>query len=164
MKKYLSILLVIVAIFMLTGCSSDPDAKVFKEDDFEITLNNGFQKKSIQGLKYYYENNDMQIGITVNNESKQLFESAGVDFPDDVVGYAEFVVSANKLTDSKVVSKGKYAQFDYKKTVNGREYYYYGTTHRSGDAYWMINFYCRSEKAQEYQKTFEKWASSIVVK
>ena len=164
MKKYLSILLVLVAVFMLTGCGNDSDAKRFTEEDFEITLNNGFQKKDIQGLKYYYENNDMKIGVTVNNESKQLFENAGVEFPDDVKGYAEFVVKANGLTESNVVSKGKYAQFDYKKTVNGKEYYYYGTTHRSGDAYWMINFYCYADKANEYQKTFEKWADSITVK
>ena len=164
MKKYLSLLLVIVALFMLTGCGTDKDAKLFTESDFEVTLNTGFVKKSIRGIKYYYENNDMQIGVTVNNESKQLFENAGVEFPDDVVGYAEFVVKANNLTDSKVVSKGKYAQFDYKKTVNGKEYYYYGTTHRSGDTYWMINFYCRSEKASEYQDIFAKWANSIVVK
>ena len=38
MKKYLSVLLIIVTVFMLTGCSTkeDPDAQRFVEKDFEI--------------------------------------------------------------------------------------------------------------------------------
>ena len=48
MKRYLSILLVIVALFMLTGCGTDKDAKLFTESDFETqktyfrTLNGWF--------------------------------------------------------------------------------------------------------------------------
>ena len=166
MKKYLSVLLIIVTVFMLTGCSTkeDPDAQRFVEKDFEITLNKGFVRKELAGIEYYYENQDMYVGVTVNNESKQLFENAGVDFPDDVKGYAEFVIKANRLTDTKVVTKGSYAQFSYTKTANGKEYYYYGTTHKSGDTYWMINFYCNSNKAEEYQEQFAKWADSIIVK
>lgn len=165
MKKYLSILFVFVAVFMLTACSTkDSDAKTFTEDDFEITLNKGFEKKTLTGIIHYYENEEMKVGVTVNSESRQAFKNAGIDFPDDVKSYAEFVVTANSLTDSKVVSKGKYAQFSYKRTNNGKEYYYYATTHKAGDAYYLVNFFCESSKASEYQEQFAKWADSITVK
>ena len=164
MKKYLSLLLIVISVFMLTACNKEAEGKLYQEEDFEITLPEGFQKKEISGLKYYYENNSMGVAITVNSESKQLFENAGVEFPDNVKAYAEFVVKANGLTNSTVVSKGSYAQFDYRKTVNGKEYYYYGTTHKAGDKYYMINFYCYADKANDFQQQFAKWADSIKVK
>lgn len=166
MKKYLSVLLVLISVFMLTACGTETNAndQLFQEEDFEITMDKGFTKKTLAGIKYYYQNDELGIGVTVNNESKQLFDNAGVEFPDDVKGYANFVVSANGLKDTKVTDKGKYAQFNYTKSVNGKEYYYYGTTHKSGDTYWMINFFCVSGKAEEYQKTFERMAESIKVK
>ena len=165
MKKYLSILLVLVAVFMLTACASeDVDAKKFIEDDFEITLNKGFEKKELAGINHYYQNDEMQIGVTVNSESRQAFKNAGIDFPDDVKDYAEFVVKANSLSDSKVVTKGNYAQFSYKKTNNGKEYYYYATAHKAGDAYYLVNIFCFASQESEYQDLFAKWSDSIVVK
>ena len=166
MKKYLSILLILVCTFMLTACGSetDPNAKVFQEEDFEITLNNGFEKSILGGIKYFYKNEEMQAAVVVKVESKQLFENAGIDFPDDTKSYAEFVVKSNNLVDSKVKTKGGSARFAYDKTVNGKEYHYYGVANKKGDAYYLVTFYCFSDKGNEYQNQFDKWADSIVIK
>ena len=101
---------------------------------------------------------------TVKKESKDAFENAGIIFPDDVKSYAEFIVKNNFLTDSKVTMDGKVAKFDYHKTVNGTKYYYYAVAQRNNDDYWLVTFYCLSEKANEYKTQFDKWADTIVVK
>ena len=164
MKRYLSILLIIVSVFMLTACSTNNDGKKFSEDDFEITLNDNFQKKDIVGVTYYYQNDNMNAAVVVKKESKDAFENAGIIFPDDVKSYAEFIVKNNFLTDSKVTMDGKVAKFDYHKTVNGTKYYYYAVAQRNNDDYWLVTFYCLSEKANEYKTQFDKWADTIVVK
>ena len=166
MKRYLSILLIVITVFMLTACGSTSikNGKTFTESDFEITLTNDFVKKELSGIKYYYEDNTNGILAIINVESKQLFENAGVNFPDDAYSYAEFVVKANSLSDSKVVTKGNYAQFSYKKTNNGKEYYYYATAHKAGDAYYLVNIFCFASQESEYQDLFAKWSDSIVVK
>ncbi len=165
MKKYLSILLILVTVFMVTACSTKDDinSKVFTEPDFEITLNNDFVKQEIQGLKYYYVNEKLGVIAVVNNESKQLFENAGVDFPDDAKGYAEFVVKANGL-DSEVTSKGDKAYFSYERLVSGKEYHFYAVTVKSADTCWLIQFRCEKDKVNEFKADFDKWAETIKVK
>ncbi len=181
MKKHLKILFIFIAVFMLTACSirekiqnainnavndttTNDDTNKIVESDFEITGPTGFEKKSQPTMKYYYENNTMNIGITVNSESKALFEQYGIDYPEDVKAYAEFVANANGLPDAEIVTRGNYAQFSYTKTINGYTYYYYGTTHKSNDAYWMINFFCFEKDSIKYLDMFREWADSIIVK
>ena len=57
-----------IALFMLTACTKeDPDAKTFTEDEFKITLNNGFEK----GLEDIdWEKNFSNIGY----DSAQAFQ------------------------------------------------------------------------------------------
>ena len=99
MKRFLSTILIVITVFLLTACGSKEikNAKEFKETDFEITLTNDFHKREVSGIKYYYEDVTNKILAIVNLESKQLFENAGIDFPSDAYSYAEFVVKANAL-------------------------------------------------------------------
>ncbi len=165
MKRLLSILLIFVTTIMLTACSKeiDPNAKTFKEEDFEITLTNDFSKIELSGIKYYYEDKTNNVIAFVNVDSKQLFENAGINFPDDSEGYAKHFINVNKL-DAKVTKKKDFAHFTYKTTVNGVEYYFYALTYKSGDNCWLVQFRCVSDKVNDLESQFDKWADTIVVK
>ena len=68
MKRYLSILLIVITVFMLTACGSTEikNGKTFTESDFEITLTNDFVKKELSGIKYYYEDSTNGILAIIN--------------------------------------------------------------------------------------------------
>lgn len=165
MKRYLSILLIVITVFMLTACGSDEikNAKTFTEEDFEITLTSSFVKKELSGIKYYYEDTTNGILAIINVESKQLFENAGIDFPNDPVSYAEFVVKANGL-GVEVTKEGNYAQFTYNRSVGGTEYSFYAVTFRTGDNCWLVQFRCNANKLNEYKSQFASFAKTVKVK
>ena len=150
---------------MLTACSSTSikNGKTFTENDFEITLTNDFVKKELSGIKYYYEDNTNGILAIINVESKQLFENAGINFPDDAYSYAEFVVKANSL-GVDVKKNGNYAQFTYNRSVSGTEYSFYAVTFRTGDNCWLVQFRCNATKLSEYESQFKAWAETVKVK
>ena len=166
MKKYLSLLFILITVFVLTACSkenTDTNSKEFKENDFEITLTNDFIKIEVPNVKYYFENKEKDIVVFVTSESKQLFQNAGVVFPDDAKGYADFIIKTNKL-ESEVTKKGDNAHFTYKSTANGKEYYFYAISLKKDDNCWLVRFRCESTKINDYIADFDKWASTIIVK
>ena len=167
MKRYLSILLIVITVFMLTACGSTEikNGKTFTESDFEITLTNDFVKKELSGIKYYYEDSTNGILAIINVESKQLFENAGIAFPDDAKSYAEFVVKANGLgVEVNTYKNVDYAQFTYNRSVSGTEYSFYAVTFRSGDNCWLVQFRCNSAKYNEFVSQFKAWSETVKFK
>ena len=51
--------------------------------------------------------------------------------------------------------------FVYEKTVSDKRYFYLATTHKSKDAFWLIQFCCDQKDKDEFQEKFLEWADTI---
>jgi hypothetical protein len=158
MRRRLSIfaliLLMCTLFSTLVGCGLlTPQDKSFSKAGMTITLTSHFSEQDMVTQTAYYVSPKAIVtalkedGSTVGNYT--------------VKRYAELVCEVNKLTGSTVTAKDGYAEFDYEKEVNGKEYYYYARCFKDGTDYWLFQFACETKNTEECKPLFDKWASSV---
>ena len=158
MKKIVSFVSLALAIAMalstFIGCSLlEPDEKVFTKAGLSITLDESFTEQDIVTQTAYYVS--LEVIVTTLTESDPSIDDYTVE------QYAELVCNVNNLSNSEIVAKDGYAEFDYEKTVNGKDYYYYARCLKNGTDFWLIQFACETKNKAEHIPSFEKWAGSI---
>lgn len=154
-KKIIAVVLLLcVALLTLTACFGSE--KKFTVAGMTITLNNQFTEKDVMGQTKSYQS--LRVAVTVLKEEFTL--TAGME-DMTLKQYTQAVIKANKL--SATVNEGeKYDYFTYEKTANAQNYYYYATTFKASDAFWLIQFGCLTSDKDKYQPKFEKWADTVV--
>lgn len=153
-KKVIAVVLLLCAtLLVLTACSSP---KEFSVSGMTITLTSQFVEKDVVGQTKCYQS--LRVIVTALKES---FSTLGVSQSFTLQEYTKAVLAANKIT-ATIKTGEKYYSFTYEKNVEGQDYYYFATTHKSGDAFWLIQFACFKSDKETYQPTFEKWADSVV--
>lgn len=137
------------------GCKAEP--KTFTAAGMSITLTDEFYEKSLVSQTAYYESQNA-IVTAVKEEFSLMSGLSGYS----VSRYTDMVISGNNLIADKYERDGKeYMYFSYKKTVTGRDFYYFATTHKSDDAFWLIQFACLQTQKDKYTDIFFGWADSI---
>ena len=155
-KKIIAIVLLLcVTLLALTACFGEKE-KEFTVDEMTITLTTQFTEKDVYGQTKCYQS--IRTLVTVLKES---YSSLGVTSTFTLKQYTQAVLDANKL-DATITQGDKYYSFSYEKDVSGQTYYYFATTHKADNAFWLIQFSCFSSDKDKYQETFEKWADSVV--
>ena len=138
MKKknlFKMVLLSVLALmtFLFVGCG--PQAKTFTKHEMSITLTDEFVEKTQISLTCYYESRDV-IVTTVKEEFSLISGGAS----NTVSQYAEMVLSNNGMSGVDPTVTDDYAWFVYEKTVSGNDFSYLATCHKSGEAFWLIQF------------------------
>lgn len=152
----LSIVTAIACLFGIAGCAS---AKTFEKAGMQITLTSKFTEKEYISMTAYYESADAIV--TVVKESFTDVASAGLEI-NTLDEYTDVVLSNNGLNSSKLTRENQeYIYFTYEKSVSGKDFYYLATTHKSSDAYWLIQFACVKDKKEQFTETFLGYADSI---
>lgn len=155
-KRLLALAVAAVAVLsLLCGCFSS--AKTFEKSGMQITLTSNFVEKEIVSQTAYYESPNAIVTAL-----KEEFSLVPGFSSYSLSKYTDLVLSNNKLTATKQSREGKeYLYFTYEKTVSGKDFYYLATTHKTTDAFWLIQFACTVDKKEEKTETFLKWADSI---
>ena len=161
MRKQFSKILVCILLCTLTvglmSCAFlEPKEKTFTKAGISITLTEQFveQEYVTQTVAYVSQ----KAIVTALKED-------GTQIPGyDVTEYAKLVCTANKLDESKVVTKSGYAEFTYEKEVSGKDYYYYARCFKNGTDFWLVQFACETHNVEELTPTFQKWASTVTFK
>jgi predicted small lipoprotein YifL len=185
MKRFLSILLVLVLVFSLTACQSgkkkpaaepapaaevpqnttepeEPEAdnaKVFACEELRITLTDEFQEES--GIDYYtgvFDTDDEVVFIL--REAKSYFGDISMD------EYAEMVVKANEGVGHVIEKLHKkdgipLFEYEYDNESTGMTYAYYTTMFESDDAFWLVQFTCLADEYKDHVETFHRYARSV---
>ena len=162
MQKTMSALLaVLLLVSAVTGCKAKE--KTYEEDGFSITMSEGFTKKDLASVTYYYESTDALL--TVLKEEFTLLESVGITKDSTLDEYIA-AVEANNQTEfsaAKDGSNGNYKYFTYTNTANGKDFFYLGAIFKGSDAFWMCTFACELSKQDKFESQFLSWADSIVI-
>lgn len=159
MKKALkTFILLFVAIITLgaSGCSCFNRQETYSKYGMSITMDKGFVEKSIVTATYYLESTDA-IMLATKEEFQSLIPSTM-----SLESYTDLVLDTNDLTADVDDRETKdYLYFSYKKTVNGKDFYYFATTHKTDDAFWLVQFACVEDDKDEFQNKFFTWADTI---
>lgn len=163
MKKKFTLLMLgvvslIIAVFSIAGCGLfDASPKDFEKAGMKITLTDDFYEKSMLSQTAYYES---QKAIVV--ALKEEFTMADGLSEWTLDHYTSVTMSGNKLqAETHQRFEKDYMYFSYEKSVSGKDFYYLATTHKSGDAFWLIQFACEQSDKDKYTEQFLTWADSI---
>lgn len=152
----LSAVTVIACLFGVAGCTNP---KTFEKSGMQITLTNKFMEKEYVSMTAYYESSNAIV--TVVKEFFTDFTSLGVEV-NTLEDYTDIVISGNGLTATKHTRENQdYIYFTYERSVSGKSFYYLATTHKSSDAYWLIQFACVVDNKEQFTETFLEYADSV---
>lgn len=148
---FVTVLAAAVLAVSLSGCVK---SKTFSKAGMSISLTSEFTEKDIVSQTVYYESR--KCIVTALKEEFSLLPNYSLS------EYTDTVKSNNKLTAESHVREGKdYMYFTYEKTASGKNFYYLATTHKSDDAFWLIQFICEQSDKDKYNDKFLGWADTI---
>ncbi len=184
MKKFTSLVLILLLVFSLTACLSRPrpsqdpapaeagqesaaadepadaaDAKVFACEELRITMTNDYaEEESVNGYTGVYESSDSAVFIL--REDKSMLPGVDMDKYVDLVHEA----NANVGRDvGDVHRKDGIPLFEYEFTnpeTNGT-CSYYTTMFESEEAFWLVQFTCYAADYKGMVSRFHAYARSV---
>jgi len=137
---------------------SKAKTKEFTKAGMTISLTSDFYEKEIASQTAYYESE--KYIVTVLKEEFTIFDSIGISTDISVKEYAKLVID-NNMIPSAIEEKDSLTFFKYEKTINGKQFSYFATVHKSLDAFWLIQFVCESKNAEDSQDLFIEWGQTI---
>ena len=155
MKRRLSLLSVLLAVFLLCGCISS-SGSTFTRDGLSMTLPSYFQDKSADSyannLNFLYSYGSMGfLGIREKRSDFPAgYENMGLE------AYAKFVILGNGLTCQLMERDGFYT-FSYTAQSAEGELTYVAIVLEDQDAYWTVQGYCLSQYYEENQALLWKY-------
>lgn len=159
MKKRISIFAAVLASLIclcaVAGCTISP--KTFEKAGMQITLTTAFYEKEMVSQTAYYESRTAVV-VALKEEFSSLPGASDYTLSD----YTDLVISGNRISAETHTREGKgYEYFTYEKTVSGNDYFYLATTHKTDDAFWLIQFGCFTKNKDNKTETFLEWADTI---
>lgn len=127
---------------------------------FSICMENDMKEEPTEDFTIMYTSEECIL--TALKEDFELLDELGICNGDDPLeSYNEIIAEINGLEFRLDRYYNLYAS--YENTVDGNDYFYYVTTRKSHDAFWLMNFICPAEKQDLYFPYFEVWADSICI-
>ncbi|MDE7454281.1 MAG: hypothetical protein K2M64_00430 [Clostridia bacterium] len=156
-KRYAALaMLICVTVISLCGCFLSSD-KEFSKAGMTITLTSKFVEKELVTQTAYYESTTSIVTVL-----KEPFSTVAGFGDYTLEEYTNAVLKANKLNSQITKYDDKdYYSFSYEKDVNGKDFYYFATTFKASDAFWLIQFACTTSNKDKFQDNFIKWADSV---
>lgn len=160
-KHVAGIVLLFCMVLSLAACSVDvrtAEAKTFTSEGMTITLTEGFREKSVSGYTVGY--NSSKVGVLALREEFTAIENGASITLED---YAQQVLKNNqdRVSVDKVEQSDGLTYMEYTATSDSREYRYFVTMFKSSDAFWLVQFFCKSSEYAEYRSYFVGWAKTV---
>jgi len=155
MYKFINLVLLIICILTLTGCSEE---KTYSDNGIKITMTKGLFKKNHPNASIYYENDEIFV-IGIKEKFNDLLE-LDINESSTIEQYAKEVFNNQGKQYDLKKENGLY-YFTYEYEINENKYYYVSTIHKSHNAFWICNFACQYKNKDKYHNLFLEWGQSI---
>lgn len=160
MKKIITLSLAVFMIAaLLCSCSLLESAeKTFTNKGLSITLNESFAEYDHINFTVAYSS--AKVAVFALKEEFTLFE--GTDYGADTTldEYANLVIVGNSL-EAEISHENDLTSFTYEAMANGDNFTYFATVHKTGDAFWLIQFAVKSDNYESEKDNILAYAKSI---
>lgn len=158
MKKRV-ICLAALVLFLFTGCGilgAKVVPKTFTHSSgISIELTNAFWESEYEGYIVCYDSGKMAVFAL-----KGLFSEVGQEYT--LAEYARIVVENNNA-QVEIVEKDGLTCFVFSKELEEGNYTYFASVYKGADAYWMLQFGCKTEDYEGNKEQIELFAKSVKV-
>ena len=165
-KKGIIIFALAVVVGILVGRAivgfllSDPHAaeteKVFSDAGMSITLTDRFEEQDAEGVTVCYATNE--VALFMIKEGFFFYEGLENYTLEE---YSDMCASTAPAEVTELGTVDGMRCFEYTYNSDGNTYYYFVTTHKRSDAFWIIQFSTLEKNADKYKDDFIKWAKSV---
>lgn len=163
MKKTLSLLIVFTLLASLFSCAMlnplNAKDKTFSKEGMNVTLTSGFTEAEYPGMTVCYDSAKVAVFAL-----KEPISSIPNSSDYTASKYASLLRDVNKDKSPSSLKKIENIPcFDYTflNEEENVEYYYLTAAYKSDDAFWMIQFCCRTTDKEECEPYLEKFAKSV---
>lgn len=140
--------------FLLTDTVKPQD---FSVAGMTITLTNQFEEQHYDGFTQCYESD--AVAILTLKEEFSLMEGLEDYTVED---YGRLVLASNSMDEELLKQENGVWYFAYTaEGGDGDTYYYCATLHKSGDAFWMIQFATPVSNESKLHDQFIDWAAGV---
>ncbi len=157
MKKYSLVCLLLCAVLLCAAACGSAEPKTFTKEGMSITLTSDFRESAQEGFTVCYDSR--KLAVLALKESYDLFASMGDITLEE---YGQLVLSANSL-DSSLETENGLTFFSHDKYVNNTYYTYHCFVFQGTDAFWLVQFACKTGDAEALKDTIFSYAKSIEV-
>ena len=159
MKRYISMFLLLIFVFTLGGCAvKDTKDKVFKKDEFSITLNQAYIETEREEFFACYDSTS--VAVFVVKESFDIMEG----FADYTIEqYANIVMYDCSDKNPSLHEKDglSYIEYSFKNTDLNKTYNYLVALYKADTAFFMVQFACEESDYKEYKDYFLDRAKTV---
>lgn len=155
-KKIAAFLFAVLLVFSVCGCSGRAKEQTFTDSGLTITLTDAFHKAENESNTVCYDSKDVAVFAL-----KQDFETLGVS-DLTVEEYAGIVLEANGV-QKEIISEDGLIYFVFEAELDEGAYTYIAAMYKGGDAYWLIQFACRSGQYESLKPELIGYAKSVKV-
>lgn len=129
----------------------------FTVDNMTITLSSEFRETSFEGFTQCYDSRN--VAVFVLKEEFSMYPG----MEDWALSeYGDAFLWANGFVDSSLVPYSDFIYTTYSGVgENGQPYCYMATIHKSGDAFWLVQFAAEEASYPNYESQFLQWADSV---
>lgn len=160
MKKLTCLLLAALMVLSMAACGA-PKEKQFTADEMRLTLAGNFKESKADGYTAAFES--PSIVVLVLRENKSAIRALmGGDITME--RYEQCVIDANASRGNvqmKTEGGVRFFEYDFKSPQNNNIYSYFNITKESGQAFWLVQFFCLQSQYQKYKPDFLKYAAGI---
>ena len=158
-KIYRRALLSMAALLFLIfacACSAEPGKKTFTVEEMSITLTDAFAEKPMLAQTACYETDDAMVTVLKDR-------GASFDPEMTLTEYAESVILLNKLdqVNAFVQTDGNLVYFTFEQEVLDKDCSFMAFVYQNGETFWMIQFVCETDDAEEMTPVFFEYARSV---
>ena len=145
-------------LFSDTGNLASAQPKNFTAPGIQITLNEDFAPEDVGNFTACFSSKD--AAVFVLQESFSLLPGSENYTLEE---YGQLVLQNNGMTDFELQTVDGIMFFEYEADNEeaGGTIYYFVTLHKGIDAFWLVEFACDVDEAEDYLPYFLDWAKSV---
>ncbi len=159
-KRFLTGILSVASLLLLVSCSAtnvkEANEKVFTSDGMHITLTEGFKEKEMEGYTACYDSPEIAV-FTLKETGDNITTMTVLD-------YAQLVLSANASKSPKnieTIDGIPSMEYTYTNETTNVEYQYLTFMYKAADAFWLVQFTCKTEDYEADKPYFINWAKTV---
>ncbi len=159
MKKVLTVLLVLTLLLVSLSSCMKATPKEFASNGMTITLTNAFREKSVEGYTVCYDS--AKVAVLALKESFSLlqgFENFTLDQYAHMVREANAAKAPGEIFEVEGLVAMEYTFFNESEK---QDFKYFCTMFKGTDAFWLVQFACKTQDYDNYKNSFVEWAKTI---
>lgn len=159
-KRILACILTAASLLLFAGCGTknvkEAKDKTFSVEGMNITLTGGFSKKDMEGYTACFDSSEIAVFA--------LRETADGISAMSLLEYAALVLKANASKSPsgiETIDGMTCLEYTWTNETTQTEYKYLTFLYKAPDAFWMVQFSCKTADYEADKPYFVKWAKTV---